>query len=160
MVSSLPPNEALIVQALKSNLAHARHIERQRLHALAVYVAITLGLGYAAIYSGTPTVRILTGELGLCLTLAFWGMAFKLNRAFTRQIAHAVRCAELLAIDGHPNVRDLFDLIGFPANVFIPLLGPVTARLMFHLIYGVFALNWFLLLGYSLLRLVVPEEAL
>ena len=57
------------------------------------------------------------------------------------------------------HVRDLFDLIGFPRN----LLGPlhqVTARLMFHVIYVAFAINWLLLLGYSLLRLFIPDANL
>ncbi len=159
-MSSLHPIDALIVQALKSNLAHARHVERQRLQALAIYVAIALGLGYASIYAVTPAVRILAAELGLCLTLAFWGMAFKLNAAFVRHIASAARCSELLVIDGHPGVRDLFDLMGFPRRASASRLRQITVRLMIHLIYAAFALNWLFLLGYSVLRLFVPETVL
>ena len=159
-MTSLQPNNDLIVQALKSNLTHARHVEQQRLQALAIYVAMALGLGYAAIYAATPAVRILASELGLCLTLAFWGMAFKLNAAFTRQISHAARCAELLAIDVQPDVRDLFDLIGFPRSASASPLGQITVRLMFHMIYAAFVLNWLLLLGYSVLRVVLPEASL
>ena len=159
-MSSVPPTDALIVEALKTNLAHARHVERQRLQGLAIYVAAALGLGYAAIYAATPAVRILASELGFCLTLAFWGLTYKLSTAFARQIAYAVRCSELLAIDQHSGVRDLFDLIGFPRSASASRLRQVTARLMFHLIYAAFALNWLLLMGYSLLRLAVPEAAL
>ena len=159
-MTDLPPNDALIVQALKSNLAQARHIERQRLQAMAVYVAVTLGLGYGAIYAGAPAVRILASELGFCLTLSFWGLTYGLNAAFARQIAYAIRCSELLVIDRHSGVRDLIDLIGFPQSTSASRLQQDTVCLMFHLIYAAFALNWLLLLGYSLLRLVVPEAAL
>jgi hypothetical protein len=152
--------DEIIVHALKFNLTHARHVERQLLQGLAIYVAIALGLGYAAIYATTPAVRILASELGFCLTLAFWGMAFKLSAAFARQISHAARCAELLVIDMHSSERDLFDLIGFPRSASASPLGKITVRLMIHLIYAVFALNWLLFLGYSVLRLAIPEASL
>lgn len=159
-MSSLPPTDALIVEALKSNLALARHVERQRLQVLAIYVAVTLGLGYGAIYAVTPAIRVLAAELGLCLALAFWGLTYKLNAAFARQIAYAARCSELLVIDGHSGLHDLFDLIGFPRSAPASRLQQISARLMFHIIYAAFALNWFLLLGYSLLRLAIPEPSL
>jgi hypothetical protein len=153
------PGDELVVQALKMNWDHARHIEAQRMGALAIYGVMTLGIGYAAIYAGAPAVRCLAAELGLVVTLVFWGMTQKLNRAFRNQLVHAARSAQHLSARLLRQGESLFDLLAFPRRAARGPLGQISVGLMFHLVYAVFALNWALLLAYTVLRLIVPGAA-
>jgi hypothetical protein len=154
------PGDDLIARSLKMNWDHARHIEAQRMGALAIYVVMALGVGYGAVFAGVPAVRCLAAELGLCLTLLFWGMTLKLNRAFRNQLMHAARCAQRLTGRALRPGENLVDFIAFPIRPQGRLFGQIRVGLMFHFIYAVFALNWILLLGYSVLRLIIPEVSL
>ena len=161
MTDSALDDDELVARALRMNWEHARHIEAQRLQLLAVHVAITLGLGYAAIYTGAPAVRVLAAELGFCLTLFCWGITHKLNSAFVFQIWQADRCARRLAVrdaSRHDGFDGLHSLLGFPRKAPGPRF--LNVRTMFHFIYFAFALNWVLLLAYAVFRLIVVEEGL
>jgi hypothetical protein len=154
------PGDDLVLQALKMNWDHARHIETQRMGALAIYMVMALGIGYGAIFAGAPAVRCLASELGLVTTLLFWGMTRKLNRAFRNQLIHAARGAQHLGDRVLRKDESLFDFLAFPTKPARGLLEQVRVGLMFHFIYAVFALNWVMLLGYSVLRLIVAEVSL
>jgi hypothetical protein len=154
------PADDLVAQALKMNWDHARHLEAQRTHALAIYVLAALGIGYAALYAGAPAVRCLAAELGLILTLAFWGITYKLNREFRNQLIHAARSAQWLTGRVLQPGENLVDFLAFPHPPGGRLLGQIRVGLMLHLIYAALALNWTLLLAYTVLRLVVPEASL
>lgn len=154
------PDDELIAQALKMNWEHARHIEAQRMAALAIYVLIALGVGYGAIFAGAPAVRCLAAELGLCVTLVFWGMTHKLNRAFRNQLLHAARGAQRLTGRALRPGESLIDFLAFPSKPGGGLFSQFRVGLMFHFVYAAFTLNWTLLLAYSVLRLFFPEVAL
>jgi hypothetical protein len=143
----------LIVPVLQMNWEHARHIEVQRMAALAVYVVAALGIAYGAIFAAAPAVRCLLAELGICLTLVFWGMTHKLNRAFRNQLLHAARSAQRLTDRALRPGESLVDLLAFPRRPDRGLLGRIRVGPMLHLLYAAFALNWCLLLAYSVLRL-------
>jgi hypothetical protein len=154
------PADDLVAQALKMNWDHARHIEAQRMRSLAIYVLAALGIGYAALYAGAPAVRCLATELGLILTLAFWGMTYKLNREFRNQLIHAARSAQRLTGSVLPQGENLVDFLAFPYPPGGRLFDQIRVGVMFHLIYAAFALNWILLLAYTVLRLFIPEASL
>jgi hypothetical protein len=154
------PGDDLIVRSLQMNWDHARHIEAQRMGALATYVVMALGLGYAAIFAEPGAVRWLASELGLCATLVFWGVTHKLNRAFRNQLMHAARGAQRLTAGALRPGESLIDFLAFPSRPSRGVFGQIRVGLMFHFIYAVFALNWALLLGYMALRLFMPEVAL
>jgi hypothetical protein len=155
------PDDDLIAQSLKMNWEHARHVEAQRMGALAIHVVMALGLGYAAIFAEPSAVRWLASELGFCATLVFWGITHKQNRAFRNQLVHAARAAQRVTTGGtlRPG-ESLIDFLAFPGRPSRELFGQIRVGMMFHFIYATFALNWALLLGYMGLRLFIPEVAL
>lgn len=158
----------LVTQALRLNWDHARHVEIQRLQLTAVYVAMAFGLGLAALHPGDPVIRIGAAVLGSCVTLICWGMTHKLNRAFVNLIEHADRCARRLGIrewderSEHEEFVALHAFLGFPrmARERVSIVRRSNVRVMFHLLYGGFALTWLILLAYLIFRIFAPERPL
>ena len=156
-------DDNIVAGALRLNWDHARHVEKQRLHLLAIYVAIAAALGFVALHPGDPILRVGAALVALCLTLIVWAITYKLNNAFANQIWHADRCARRLAIqslDGNNEYIALHGYVGFPRKP--PAIAGVllTVRLMFNVLYGTFAGTWTVLLGYLIFRLVAPAANL
>jgi hypothetical protein len=134
----LTDKDQKIIEALKSNFQHARHIEDLRLRMALAYILSTLGTGFAVI-KGSGLEFQLTGCLaGLFLTIFCWIMTRKWNREFNNQIIKADKCARKLEFydsDGI-NVANLHQIMGFPLPI-KPSVG-----FLFHCFYLVYAIAW------------------
>jgi hypothetical protein len=157
--------ENLVLQALRQNWDHARHVESQRLQSTFLYVATAFGLGFVALHPGDMVLRLGATLLGLSVTLIFWAIIHKLNGAFVVQIWYADRCARHLGIrppDGKNDLIALHAYLGFPrkAGGQFAVLRRINVRLMYNALYGAFALSWLFLLGYLVFRIIVAEGVL
>jgi hypothetical protein len=157
-------DDTLVAAALRQNWDHARHVERQRLYLLAIYVAMAAALGSVSVHGGDPYLRVGATFLALCATLIAWGISHKLGQAFANQVWHADRCARRLAIqslDGGSNEYiALHGYIGFPRKP-VTIAGlPQTVRLLFDLLYGTFTVAWAILLAYMAFRQFWPAPVL
>jgi hypothetical protein len=156
-------DDDLVAGALRLNWDHARHLERQRLSLLAIYVALAVALGFVSVHPGDPFLRVGAAFLALCLTPIVWGITRKLGDAFANQVRHADRCARRLAIqslDDQNQYIALHGYLGFPRKppTFAGML--LTVRLMFNLFYGTAAIAWLILFGYLAFRQLAPAAVL
>jgi hypothetical protein len=138
-----------LLEALKSNWQHARHIEDLRLRLTTVYITTMLGAGFTAIKSEIFAIQVLGIGIGLLVTIFSWAMTHKWNVEFVNQIKKADACARRLKLIGSgsdPDQLNMHSFIGFPIRD--PKLPKLNVRLMFSLFYGSFLLAWIFLLFY------------
>ena len=149
----------MILEALKLNWDHARHVENQRARLAAIYLAV-VGAGVAAAVK-IPLVgrqRFWALVAGLLFCLICWCMTYKWNLEFGSLIDKAEKCAKTLQVTGSDGERaKLYSYIGFPTQLTDSppqekhsLLKYVTVRRMFHLFYFLSAVIWLVLLYYNL----------
>lgn len=154
-------DDQFLVQALRMNWEHARHIETQRLYCLAVYVTTAAGLAFGALTSGDYYVKLGASVCGLMLTFPFWGLTHKFNNAIRIQISRADDCARRLILQtaDKRGPIPLHAFLGFPRKL-RPPFSMINVRRMFEVVYGTCATGWLLFCCYLVFRLVVPTMIL
>jgi hypothetical protein len=149
----------LIVEALKIDWDHARHVETQRLSLATVYILAVLGAGFAALSSDIFWVRILGSFLGLFISIFCWAMTHKWNAEFVNQIQSADKCAKRLKVNSESSQGKevLHSYIGFPKPD--PLLPKaINVRRMFDWFYRVFIIVWLLIIFNVIFVKDVPKD--
>ena len=147
-------NCGLILEALKLNWEHARHVEKQRNTLALAYAGAMLAAGAVALEKDNLPINIGASIAGVFVTLLCWGMTHKWNLAFATQIQKADLCAKALTIvkSGGVGVSALLlhSFIGFPRRD--PNLRWLNIRLLFDILYGVTSLFWILFLAFKVYR--------
>ena len=141
-------DDDLMLDALKLNWEHARHLEGQRLQMTVVYIA-TLGAGVTLVADQQGATRALASSAGLLLTMFCWGMIDKWNLEVVNQIRTADKCARWLKVASQTTPGDTDELhayIGFPVRRKRRLLAKLNVRLMFTLLFIVSTVIWLVLL--------------
>ena len=145
--------EQLIIEALKLNWEHARHIEAQRIRLTTIYIVATLGAGMAALKSEIYWIRCIASILGFVISIFCWAMTHKWNSEFVNQIKSADKCARELKITFEENDKELHEYIGFPQpDPFMPKI--INVRRMFHWFYITFIILWLIILILTILKKV------
>ncbi|NQU06843.1 MAG: hypothetical protein HQ568_12170 [Calditrichaeota bacterium] len=141
-MSSLTKEDNLIVEALKLNWEHARHIEAQRLRLFTAYILIMFGVGLTLLKGDLEFLRYISPILGISITLFCWIMTRKWNKEFVNQIKKADICAKKLNICSDDNSdSNLHNYIGFPIKR-VGLDKLLNVRHSFTLIYLLFFIIW------------------
>lgn len=138
-----------VVEALKANLVFLMHLDTLRIRLATVYMVAMMGVGFAAIGSESETVQKLGASLGLLVTMFCWFMTHKWNYDFVDKVSRLDDCSQQLVLENNTKLKNIHDLLPFPVRN--PKLRIINVRLMFHLLYGTFALSWVILLGLILL---------
>jgi hypothetical protein len=140
-------DDDLIVEALKIDWDHARHVETQRLRLVTVYIIAVLGAGLAAMKSDMPWIQGLASIVGLLISAFCWAMTHKWNAEFVNQIKSAELCARRLKVTSLASpeeTEELFSYIGFPKpDPFLPKV--INVRRMFNWFYAVFIVVWLII---------------
>ena len=131
-----------ILEALKSNFQHARHIEDLRLRMALGYIVATFGAGFVGIKGDAIELQITGCLAGFLLTMFCWGMTLKWNIEFANQIQRADACAKALKISAECGLdaRNMHALMGFPRP------NRPSVRFWFHLFYLAYAAAWIIVL--------------
>jgi hypothetical protein len=143
----MKPDDDLIVEALKIDWDHARHVEVQRLRLVTVYIIVVFGTGLAAMKSNIPWIQGLASILGLLVSVFCWAMTHKWNAEFVNQIKSAERCARRLKVTSlvsPEEIEELYSYIGFPKpDPFLPKI--INVRRIFSWFYVVFTIVWLII---------------
>jgi hypothetical protein len=144
-------DEEKLLEALKSNWQHARHVETLRSQFAGGYVAIASAiLLYVFRYVGEFS-SVIGAFTGFFLTLVCWGMTHKWNLSFVNQIKKADICAHSLKFKSPINGNeDMHAVMGFPIRDRI--LKKLSVRLMFNLLYFSFTIVWLVIIRYVIIR--------
>lgn len=139
--------EILLIEALKLNWEHARHVEAQRIRLTTMYIVAVLGVGLAALKSEILWIQLMASILGLVTSIFCWAMTHKWNVEFVNQIKSADKCARELKIligRNSGSYKVLHEYIGFPKPTSI-LPKVINVRCMFNLFYISFILVWLII---------------
>ena len=141
-------NEEKIMEALKQNWTHGRHVEDLRVRLATFYVAVMIGSGIAVLSNQVLLIKLVGFFIGILVTLICWSMTHKWNIEFSNQIKKADYCARTLIMKTNTK-KQLHEYIGFPIrDKNLPWL---SVRLLYHFLYGGFFLAW-ILAGFSRLQ--------
>ncbi|MCX5874823.1 MAG: hypothetical protein NT087_00720, partial [Deltaproteobacteria bacterium] len=131
----------LLVEALKLNWQHARHIEIQRIALNLAYIGLMAAFAAFVLDKDLkPVSTLIVIHVAVFLTFLCWGMTSKWNLAFQKQIQKADACARTLQMSGNQNnILSLHEFVGFPAPD--KSLTRLTVRGMFSILHwGIFSI--------------------
>ena len=140
--------DLLLLEALKLNWEHARHVEKQRNTLVIAYAGAMLAAGAVALSRDAQIPREAACLAGFLITVLCWGMTYKWNLAFDNQIRKADLCARSLSLLetslAGSQLHILHSYIGFPIRD--KRLPTLNVKLMFNFLYGLATIAWLLVL--------------
>ena len=137
-------NEEKLLEALRSNWEHARHIENLRLQMASGYIFAMLGAGAAVFEVEQIVFQYFGAIIGLLISVFCFGMTMKWNDAFDNQIKKADKCAKILRLSDINN--NMHDFMGFPIRK--KYYEWLNVRLMYVLFYLSFIFIWISIISY------------